>query len=168
MYSNFYCFSNSIIFIWSIFRKCSKNIKTAEWFNNSLFCDSDEYYNWLHDENNYTIIQHPKTGYFVYADIKNDSLIPTEYLVGISNPNLCDLKKGCNISANKKLSIRQEYLTRETASIKHLDKIAKSNNPLSIGTINNIAVFVRFSDENEFDQDISYYEDVFNKKLLLL
>ena len=32
------------------------------------FASGDEYFNYLHDANGYTIMQHPKTGYYVYAD----------------------------------------------------------------------------------------------------
>jgi len=32
------------------------------------FITGDEYYNYIHDENGFTIIQNVHTGYFVYAD----------------------------------------------------------------------------------------------------
>lgn len=39
------------------------------------FATGDEYYNWLHDAENYTIIRNKNTGFFVYADpaqLEND------------------------------------------------------------------------------------------------
>ncbi|MBP7497690.1 MAG: M6 family metalloprotease domain-containing protein [Bacteroidales bacterium] len=128
------------------------------------FVSGDEYYNWLHSDDNYTIIQHPGTGYYVYADILNDSLIPTEFIVGVSDPKLCALKKGCNISAKKRLLLREAFLKKEAGFCKQVFKKEKSDKPLSIGNIDNIVVFVRFSDESEIDQDFSVYEDLFNSK----
>ena len=33
----------------------------------NCFISGDEYYHWFHDENNYTIIQSNKDGYYYYA-----------------------------------------------------------------------------------------------------
>jgi hypothetical protein len=33
----------------------------------TCFASGDEFYNWLHDKNGYTIVRNPTTGYYVYA-----------------------------------------------------------------------------------------------------
>ena len=55
-----------------------------------LFVTGDEYYHRLNDVENYTIIQHPQTGYWVYADkefISSDrwNVVATDYVVGKVN-----------------------------------------------------------------------------------
>ena len=35
------------------------------------YASGDEFFNFLHDSNGYTIIQHPETGYYVYAEKRN-------------------------------------------------------------------------------------------------
>ena len=42
------------------------------------FASGDEFNHWLHDKDNYTIVQHPVTGYFVYALMGDDELIPSD------------------------------------------------------------------------------------------
>ena len=42
-----------------------------------LFASGDEFYNWIHDANGYTIVRDPETGYFVYAGKKDGALFPS-------------------------------------------------------------------------------------------
>ena len=51
----------------------------------SCYATGDEYYHWLHDKNGFTIIRNSDTGYFVYADLVGDELVPTSYIPGIHN-----------------------------------------------------------------------------------
>ncbi len=129
-----------------------------------IFADGDEYYHWMHDSNNYTIIVNEQTGYYVYARLANDSLAPTSLIVGVDNPAINSLQPGINISQTKVKNIRETYrkktpskipLTQNTRNIKQ-EKIATS------GTINNIIIFIRFSNESEYTDDISLYNDMFN------
>ena len=50
------------------------------------FASGDEYFNYLHDENGYTIMQHPLTGFYVYADKQNGQLVATDFVAGSVNP----------------------------------------------------------------------------------
>ena len=47
------------------------------------FASGDEFYNWLHDADDYTIIQNSETGFYVYADKIGDELVPTNLIFGI-------------------------------------------------------------------------------------
>jgi len=47
----------------------------------------DEFYNWIHDDDGFTIIKNA-AGFFVYADLIADELVPTNLIVGQSNPRL--------------------------------------------------------------------------------
>ena len=39
------------------------------------FASGDEYFNYLHDANGYTIMRHPKTGFWVYAEKRDGQFI---------------------------------------------------------------------------------------------
>jgi M6 family metalloprotease-like protein len=118
------------------------------------FASGDEFYNWLHDGNNFTIIQNHKTGYYVYADKSGEELIPTSYVVNKVNPELVGLKKGINYSPEKMKQMRSSFL-------KSFPKTKGTKAP-STGGINNIVIFIRFSDESEFTDNISTYNNKFN------
>ncbi|MEI7595305.1 MAG: M6 family metalloprotease domain-containing protein [Bacteroidota bacterium] len=123
------------------------------------YATGDEFYNWLHDENNYTIVQDKNTGFYVYADLVGGKLVPTSYIAGKSNPKLIGITKGVNITGNemeikRKASILNTELSKKT-------KIS-NNKTASIGLINNIVVFIRFNDDTEFNEPISKYNELLN------
>ena len=46
------------------------------------FATGDEFYNWLHDADNYTIIQSSEDGYYYYAELVDGKLKPSLYRIG--------------------------------------------------------------------------------------
>ncbi|GAG56169.1 unnamed protein product, partial [marine sediment metagenome] len=46
-----------------------------------VFASGDEFYNWLHDKDGFTIIQNPRTGYYVYAIEKEGDLLASNYAI---------------------------------------------------------------------------------------
>jgi len=69
------------------------------------FASGDEYYNWLHDENGYTIIRHSETGYYCYAILDGEDLIASEYIVGTVFPELLNLKPHIMLSPEQILEL---------------------------------------------------------------
>lgn len=63
-----------------------------------LFASGDEYHNWLHDKDNFTIIPDPATGFYCYAELINGKLSPGSLIVGRDLPQSHNLKPGINIS----------------------------------------------------------------------
>ncbi len=124
------------------------------------FASGDEYYNWLHDKDGYTIIQNSSTGYYSYADRINGDLIPTGYMVGKVNPGTLGLTKWLKISPEKIYEKVNEHknITWKSESKSKSDRIQIAHS----GTINNIVIFIRFSDESEFTDAISTYNNLFN------
>jgi M6 family metalloprotease-like protein len=119
-----------------------------------LFATGDEFYNWLHDKNGYTVKQNDK-GWYVY--LNNDAkgeLQFTDYIVGHDNPADFALAPWVNISAEKMGAIRKKANDQ-------LREIGSGRAP-STGTLNNISIFIRFSDQTEFGQNISVYNSMFN------
>jgi len=121
------------------------------------FATGDEYYNWVHDKDGYTIIR-DVAGYLVYAMLKNDELQSSGLVVGKDSPK--GLTPWTIISAEKRTQLRTAREARAQSGGRETNDIQTGQNN---GNINNIVIFIRFSDENEFTRPLSYYDDMHNK-----
>ncbi len=123
------------------------------------FISGDEYHHWLHDANGFTIIQDVTTGYYVYADKEQEKLIPTKYIAGITNPVAVGLKPNLNISTKQWQAQRQTM--EQAMSLQHKKSITdyKKRN---LGKINNIVIFIRFSDDTTFKSSFSDVDKMLN------
>jgi M6 family metalloprotease-like protein len=119
----------------------------------NIFASGDEFYNWLHDKDSYTIVQDNKSGYYVYASLVNNKITPTNLIVGRVNPAYSGLIPGIKIPSDEILKIRNDFYAK---SPKDMGDAPKT------GTINNLVIFIRFSDESEFTDSISFYKGIFN------
>jgi M6 family metalloprotease-like protein len=118
----------------------------------NLFASGDEYYNWLHDAQGFTIIQDPANGYFVYALKVGGRLRPSTLLPGAGvDPGALGFACGVLDDLDRRLNPDDIFPAG--------DEIV--NVPHS-GTLNNLAVFIRFSGESEFGDNISSYNALFN------
>ncbi|MBW6515607.1 MAG: M6 family metalloprotease domain-containing protein [Candidatus Cloacimonetes bacterium] len=118
------------------------------------FVTGDEYYRRVHDDNGYTLVLHPKTGYAVYAIPEGDSIKESDYIAGRFDPATLGIvphlfKKDPAIDR-----LREEQQANRDAG----------NRGSPVGTLNNIIGFVRFSDQTEFPNTTSFnfYNDMFN------
>lgn len=116
----------------------------------NCFSSGDEFYNWVHDEEGYTIVMNQEDGYCYYA---SSNMLPSEYRVNSINPNLLNLSKWIKITDN-------EYALKKK---KYFDDVETRDCPTT-GTVNNINVFIRFADEEEFGGTASYYDEPFSKE----
>ncbi len=116
-----------------------------------LFASGDEYHNWLHDADNFTVIADHLTGFYCYAVPSGEDVAAGPLIVGRDNPQRANLTPGINISQAR---YRQRRASR-------FQMPAQRNAP-TIGSINNLVVFIRFSDETEFGQLSSVYTGWFN------
>lgn len=121
-----------------------------------VFVSGDEFYNWVMDDLGYTIMQDPASGYYVYADLLNGQLIPTEYIVGITDPSATALRPYLNISAEARAAIRQEFLAQDDVMAAEIQSAPQT------GTINNLVIFIRFAGESEFTDLTSTYTSMLN------
>ncbi len=119
----------------------------------NCFASGDEYYNWLHDADGYTIIQSQSDGYYYYAVQDGEELKPSIYKYGEINPNTTAIPKWLIISPGK---IKE----RRAAWFRGFEQ---RDAPTS-GTINNLNIFIRFSDEYEFATPRSFYDQPYNKE----
>ncbi|MDQ5986512.1 MAG: hypothetical protein CSYNP_02242 [Syntrophus sp. SKADARSKE-3] len=127
----------------------------------------DEFYSWLHDQDGYTIIQDSTTGYYTYAVRgENGALISSKYIVGIDDPQKEGLERQLKLSPDK---IREKTIKQRDLMFPQVQQRRSSrasiSGPLNApqkGVINNLVVFIRFSDEEEFTENITTYESLFN------
>jgi M6 family metalloprotease-like protein len=131
------------------------------------FASGDEYHNWLHDQNGYTIIRDPVTGYWVYAEERDGNLLPTPHVAGTIDPAAAGLSPGANIPPEQILNKRTGYTELIYRSADRVQAEAgtmamRQSAPPSM--LNNLVVFIRFSDEAEFTQTISFYDSLYNKQ----
>jgi hypothetical protein len=127
------------------------------------FTTGDEFYRWVHDENGFTLIRDPQTGFVVYAKLENDELVSTGYRAGSVDPATIGLTSGLIISAEKRMQIHSEFLAKiPERPVKEGYQAPRGgwNN----GTLNNLAIYIRFSDETEFPSyKANIYFDMHNK-----
>ena len=118
----------------------------------SCFVSGDEFYNRFHDENGYTIVQSAEDGYYYYAEMINQEIVPSVYRADMNyNPQALGLSAAVIIPKEEYLAIRE----RRWAGLEQRDAP-------TIGTVNNLNVFIRFADEQEFGNSRSYYNEPFN------
>ena len=119
------------------------------------FASGDEYFNYLHDANGYTIMPHPKTGYYVYAERRDGQLVATDLVAGLQNPESKGLEPYALITAEEWRARRQAWAEPAKPSK------GREYNP-NHGTLNNISIFVRFSDDEELSNSYASIDNMFN------
>ena len=118
----------------------------------NCYSSGDEFFNWIHDENGYTIIQSDIDGFFYFAEKVGEVLKPSQYLPIFDDPNTKNLEKWAKISETEYRKRVQNF--RSTL----VDRDAPTS-----GVVTNLNIFIRFNDEEEFSNPRSYYDDVYNK-----
>lgn len=122
----------------------------------------DEFYNWLHDANNFTIIQDRVSGFYTYALLESGTLKSSGLIVGRDNPSAAGLKPGINISAEAMKKRRSDFLKNEMPEPPSRPGFKAARSGRNSGTLNNLVVYIRFSDQPEFTTDTTEYYNMFN------
>lgn len=125
------------------------------------YVSGDEYFHRLHDAEDYTIVQNVETGQYVYAALAADgtALVPTEYVPGRVNPASVGLRPGLIPDSR---TLAQMYRRWEVPEEKKLPTAAPKSGTAS-NTLNNIVIFVRFSDESALTTEpFSTIDGMFN------
>ena len=98
------------------------------------FASGDEYFNYLHDKDGFTIMQHPQTGYYVYAQKRDGKLVATDIIAGRQDPASKGLEPYALISP-------EEWIARRKAWQEPEKRIQNRSDEINHGTLNNIAIF---------------------------
>jgi len=128
------------------------------------YASGDEFYHWLHDSLGYTIVQDRETGFFVYAKRSGDLLVPTSSLPGTIDPARLGLSPWLKDAPDL---IRKRYEQRSATMLPiksqlSLRKTGAVTGSLTQGHFNNLVVFIRFSDDPEYTDAVSLYDEIFN------
>jgi M6 family metalloprotease-like protein len=116
------------------------------------FITGDEFHRRVHDKDNYTIVLNPSMGYYVYAILRGDELLPTSYIVGQIDPKSLPIRPGYDIPVTQ--------IEEKRATVLKSSKII-TGAPTK-GNFNNIVISIRFSDQNPTTLKLQDYEDRFN------
>lgn len=119
------------------------------------FATGDDFYQRVHDAKNYTIILNVETGYFVYANLINNQLVPTNLIPGVDQPEHSFLTPGLDIPVSKILQLREEM---ELPMLKQYHERDNQNK----GKMNNVVIFIRFSEDDEYSQSFADVNQKFN------
>lgn len=119
------------------------------------FASGDEFFNYLHDAEGFTIIQHPETGFYVYAEKRVGKLVATGFVAGKVRPTSKGLEPYALISPEEWMALRKAW---EVPNDKPRQRTRETNH----GTLNNIVIFIRFSDDDEFTNSFSSIDNMFN------
>ncbi|MCR5066213.1 MAG: hypothetical protein K6A67_10685, partial [Bacteroidales bacterium] len=131
------------------------------------FVSGDEYYQRLHDANGYTIVQNSTNGWYVYADRAWNAdhtdweVVPSNHIVGSVNPASLGLSPNI-IASPTTVAARREAWEVPAASRLQAPSGSKALTSRNRGTINNIVIFIRFSDDDEISTPFSTIENMFN------
>lgn len=137
-----------ITFLFSAYLKdVPQQIKQPDGTFIKAFSSGDEFYNWVHDNEGYTIVRSEIDGFCYYA---NEDLSPSKYRVGEIDPNIIGLRKWIKLPKEDYIAIRDEFVENDIRRTP------------TLGTVNNLNVFIRFSDEDEFSGSFTYYDTPFN------
>lgn len=117
----------------------------------NLLASGDEFANRLHDSAGFTILQDPGDGYYYYAISSEGEPVPSDYRVDFHDPVSLGLRPGVNISP-------EEYRER----VQLLNSQVRGSRSPNTGTVNNLVVYIRFSDQTEFSEPRSVYDAKFN------
>lgn len=134
----------------------------------TLYCyaSGDEFFNYLHDKEDYTIVQNPLTSYYVYAMQSGDDIAASEYIVGKVDPASVGLTPGILISPEK----WQERRNKQLCRLKAVERI-KTKKPVRSRSVvagdrkpnfTNLVVFLRFKGEAEFTTSLDSIAQIFN------
>lgn len=130
----------------------------------NCFVTGDEFYSWLHDSNNFTIVRNQNSGYYSYAMLVDNVLVASPYIVGVNDPVNSGLIPGINLS-NQEITTRINAQLLKSAPQNRLlikRNVAESKTAQTQQTLNNIVVYVRFSDQGEFPTSQNQYTTYFN------
>ncbi|HNT52225.1 MAG TPA: hypothetical protein PKH19_02390, partial [Candidatus Syntrophosphaera sp.] len=117
------------------------------------FMTGDEYYHRAHDANGFTIIKDLATDWNVYAQKQGPDLTPTTFIPGRDDP----AARGLTPHLLPDESILRQRFQNWRGS--NRDEYGRAP---TIGTIENLVIFIRFAGETEFGQPLQLYNDMHN------
>lgn len=117
-----------------------------------ILITGDEYFNYLHDNQGFTIIK-GEDGFYYYAWKPNFEVEASPFRAALFNPSEAGLTPHIGISPD-------DYLQRKKTILAKAETL--SSGSVHQGALNNIVIYIRFSDDAEFDRPISHFDSIMN------
>ena len=121
------------------------------------FASGDEFYNYLHDANGFTIVKGDDS-YYCYAMLDNQGqVVASPYRVGSVDPASVGLQPNVKIST-------EEYHQRRMDRERYIQPIQRprGDRELNHGRYNNLVVFIRFAGDTYHSSHFSSVDSMFN------
>ena len=120
------------------------------------FASGDEFYNYLHDANGFTIVK-GEGGYYCYAiHDSQGEVVASAYHVNSVDPAEVGLQPYVKIS-------EKAYQERRQARLQHIKPVKRpANRELNHGRYNNLVVFIRFAGDTYHTTPFSTVDSMFN------
>lgn len=135
------------------FRFLKTELRQPDGSSVNLYVSGDEFYNWLHDAEGYTVVQ-ADDGYYYYAQKINGQLLASPYRADRTNPSQAGLEKGLKRSLPFPQRLRSATQSRLRSSPVYT--------PHS-GTLRNIVIFISFQNDPEFSANRETFDQKLNK-----
>lgn len=157
----------STILVAAPFKNLPLQVKQPDGSIVNCLVSGDEFHNWLHDAEGFTIIQHPSTGYYVYAVHEGDKVKASDYIVGKYFPSDIGLKPYVNI-ANELVARRRDVMSKSLLQPAQHTKGLLSAQYNQKGTVKsgltNLVIFVKFADDSIEGEPFQFYQDIYNNE----
>jgi M6 family metalloprotease-like protein len=122
-----------------------------------VFATGDEFHNWAHDADGYTIIQDRDTGNWCWGREVSGDVVPTGYPVHLHTPQSLGLTPWQNISQDRYFEKRSWHANEATSRrSRDLGLLPHTGNAI------NIVIFIKFNDDSNFVETASHYYNVLN------
>ncbi len=114
----------------------------------------DEFFNYLHDQKGFTIIQHPIDGYYYYGVREGEVVVPSQYRVNTVDPASVGIKPGAKIS-------ERLYREKREAFLAPMRTKSMTGAPTK-GQVNQIAIYISFADDSVYKTPRGSYYDSYS------
>lgn len=118
-----------------------------------LLATGDEFYGMLRDEQGYTVVNDPDTGYDVYALKQDGKLIPSDCKVGIDDPSIKGLQPNL---------VEDVEVVRTKVSANKAVRVDRQTDDRSRTVWSNLAVFIEVTGINNWEYTANGYDIIFN------
>ena len=120
------------------------------------FASGDEFYNYLHDANGFTIVKGDDSYYCYAMHDSQGQVVASPYRVGSIDPASVGLQPNVAIS-------NEEYRQRRQERERHIQPLNRSKNrELNHGIYNNLVVFIRFAGDTYHTTPFTEVDSMFN------
>lgn len=139
----------------------------------NCYASGDEFYNYLHDANGFTIVQ-GEEGYYYYATRgSRGEVAASQYIAGKVDPASVGLEPYVKISEEEYYARREKWKTESEKRITENGTVEPSTTrselkkfpngrELNHGLYNNLVVFIRFAGDTYHNTPFSTVEEMFN------